>query len=90
MIQTDIFSALEKHADEFHPVVPFNAAKDRIVVLDLSKTNTGFTETVYENTDVFSTYINEILAVQKAKYLIQILIFRHLQWPSLSQQRYAY
>ena len=70
MIVNDIAPVLEKHADEFHQVVLFNSARDKIVALDLSKTNTGFTEAIYENTDVFSTYINEILATQKATYLI--------------------
>lgn len=70
MIPADISSVLEKHNHEFHPVVQLNETKDKIVALDLSWTNAGFTEAVYQNTDAFSAYINELLAANHAKFLI--------------------
>lgn len=70
MKQTDIASVLEKHAFELHPVIPFNKATDKIVSLNLSKSNKGFTENIYNDTEVFSTYINEQLKNANATYLI--------------------
>jgi len=70
MNSNDISLVLEKHVTEFHQVVPFNKDRDKLVSLDLSKHNSDFNESVYENTTVFSNYINEKLAAQQATYLI--------------------
>ncbi len=70
MKQVTIASVLEKHAFELHPVILFNKTTDRIVSLNLSKSNKGFTEKIYNNTEVFSTYINEQLKNANATYLI--------------------
>lgn len=70
MKQVTIASVLEKHAFELHPVILFNKATDKIVSLDLSKTNTSFTENIYNNTDVFSSYINEQRNNANATFLI--------------------
>ncbi len=70
MKQVTIASVLEKHAFELHPVILFNKTTDRIVSLNLSKSNKGFTEKIYNNTEVFSTYINEQLKNTNATYLI--------------------
>ena len=70
MQQRDIASVLEKHAFELHPVILFNKATDRIASLNLSKTNTGFTEDIYNNIDTFSTYIDQQRKNADATYLI--------------------
>ena len=70
MNPNDISLVLQKHATEFHQVVPFNKDRDKLVALDLSKHNDAFNESVYESTAVFSNYINEKLAAQHATYLI--------------------
>lgn len=70
MNSNDISLVLEKHATEFHQVVPFNKDRDKLVSLDLSKHNSDFNESVYESTAVFSNYINGKLAAQQATYLI--------------------
>ena len=70
MKQADISSVLEKHAFELHPVIPFNIATDKIVSLDLSKTNTGFTEGIYNDTDLFIRYIDQQRKIANAAYLI--------------------
>ena len=70
MKQQDISPVLEKHAHQFHPVIPFNEASDKIVSLDLSKTNEGFTEGIYNDTDLFSKYIDLQRKNSNATYLI--------------------
>ena len=66
----DISPALEKHAHQFHSVVPFNEATDKIVALDLSKTNKTFTEAIYNSTETFSNYIDQQRKDTGATYLI--------------------
>ena len=66
----DINSVLEKHAFELHPVILFNKSTDKIVSLDLSKKNEGFTEGIYNDTDLFSKYIDLQRRNFNATYLI--------------------
>ena len=66
----DISTVLEKHAHQFHPVIPFNEATDKIVSLNLSKTNEGFTEGIYNDTDLFIRYIDQQRKNSNATYLI--------------------
>ncbi len=70
MKPADINSVLEKHAFELHPVILFNKATDKIVSLDLSKKNEGFTEGIYNDTDLFSKYIDLQRKNSNATYLI--------------------
>jgi murein DD-endopeptidase MepM/ murein hydrolase activator NlpD len=70
MQQRDIAPVLEKHAFELHPVILFNKATDKIVALDLSKTNTAFTEGIYNSTETFSKYIDQQRKDSNATYLI--------------------
>jgi murein DD-endopeptidase MepM/ murein hydrolase activator NlpD len=70
MKQQDISPVLEKHAREFHPIIPFNEATDKIVSLNLSKSNEGFTEGIYNDTDLFSKYIDLQRRNANATYLI--------------------
>lgn len=70
MKPADINSVLEKHAFELHPVILFNKVTDKIVSLDLSIKNEGFTESIYNNTEAFSIYILEQRKNAHATYLI--------------------
>lgn len=70
MKQTDISSVLEKYAYQFHPVIPFNEKTDKIVSLNLSRSNTEFTEGIYNDTDLFSRYIDLERKKSNATYLI--------------------
>ena len=70
MIQHGIASVLEKHAFEFHPVILFNKATDKIASLDLAKTNTSFTEDIYSSTETFSHYIDQQRKNASASYLM--------------------
>jgi murein DD-endopeptidase MepM/ murein hydrolase activator NlpD len=70
MKQIDIASVLEKHAFQFHPVIPFNRLTEKMVSLNLSKTNTAFTEGIYSGTDSFSIFIEQQRKLAGANYLI--------------------
>ena len=63
-------NVLQKHQPDFCPVINFNAAKDKIAPINLSKTNTELTEEVYSDTKSFSNYIDNIRNEQGAKFLI--------------------
>lgn len=70
MSSDQIYTVLQKHAGDFHPVVIFNPSEQKIAAIDLSKNNPGFTETVFTDTDVFSSYINQKMGFHRAAYLV--------------------
>ena len=59
---------LKKHQSGFHPVVPFEAMKDKLCSLDFTSNNKEITEDILSNTPKFSAYINQKLAGTKALY----------------------
>jgi peptidoglycan LD-endopeptidase LytH len=61
---------LQKHKQNFCSVVNFNASKEKIAALDLSKTNTELTEEIYSDTNSFSNYIDEKRKEENATFLI--------------------
>jgi peptidoglycan LD-endopeptidase LytH len=63
-------NVLQKHQPDFCPVINFNAAKEKIALINLSKTNTGLTEEIYSDTKSFSNYIDNTRKEQSAKFLI--------------------
>ncbi|HEX7846335.1 MAG TPA: peptidoglycan DD-metalloendopeptidase family protein [Chitinophagaceae bacterium] len=61
---------LRKYAAEYHPVVLFDPAKDKLLPLDLTANNTAFTEEIYNDIGSFSHYMTEQLKTANAKYAI--------------------
>jgi murein DD-endopeptidase MepM/ murein hydrolase activator NlpD len=61
-------SILKKHQAEFHPVVSFNPAKDKLLLLDFTKNNKEIAEDILRNTQQFIQYINQKLQQAAAKY----------------------
>ena len=55
-------------ATDFHKVVPFNAAKDKLVPLDFTENNTDLTDAILSDTKKFSGYIRDKLLAANAKY----------------------
>ena len=55
-------------AVDFHKVVPFNPAGDRLLPLDFTENNTDLTDAILLNTTKFSHYIHSKLDAAKAKY----------------------
>lgn len=70
MNSADISSVLESHANQFHSVVSFNELTDKVVSLDLSKSNIAFTPEIYSSTAVFCDYIDQKRKDSSATYLI--------------------
>jgi peptidoglycan LD-endopeptidase LytH len=58
---------LRKHADEFHPVVPFEKG-DKLLLLDFSEANKEMEAGIWSDTNLFISYINSKLEKAGAKY----------------------
>jgi len=61
---------LQKNQPGFRCVVDFNPATEKIVHINLSKSNTELTEEIYSNTKNFSAYIDAKRKEDGAKFLI--------------------
>ena len=71
MVHTDrLVELLQNHSNDFNDVVPFNKITDKIAALDLSKTNTSFTEDIYSDEEKFEAFINQERKKNNAAYLI--------------------
>ena len=70
MMQTEIVSRLINHTAEFFPVVPFQKGIDKLAALDLSASNTSFTDTIYQDLALFTQFINDQRKQADARYLL--------------------
>ena len=61
---------LEKNAYDFHSLVPFDKSTDKVALLDLGKTNSLFTETIYSDMVLFNKFIEENRKQTGATYLV--------------------
>jgi len=59
---------LQQYKHIFHPVVPFNASTDQLMLLDLTKNNETLTADIFSDTEKFSEYIDHQLSSSKATY----------------------
>src|SRR6266511_1773122 len=59
---------LRKYQSIFHPVVPFDAKKDKLLQLDFTSNNKTLTEEIFSDIKKISLYINEQLKHANAKY----------------------
>lgn len=63
-----MLAILKAHQHLFKPVVPFDLAKDRLLQLDLTNANTTLTDEILQDTNRFTTYINQQLQKAGARY----------------------
>lgn len=63
-----LISVLKKHHAAFHPVVHFNATKEKICLLDFTENNNELDENILAHTNRFIQYINEKLQQAGARY----------------------
>jgi len=63
-----IIPVLHRYNHDFHPVVPFDPVKDKLITLDFTENNPELTEEVFDNTDTFCRYIDKKLEDQRALY----------------------
>ena len=52
-----LIEQLLKYQPLFHPVVPFEPWREKLVMLDLSVTNTELTDTILEDVHLFSEWV---------------------------------
>ena len=64
----DIISLLKKHQPDFHPVVDFNPATEKLLMLDFTGENSELKEGVLEKTEEFTHYLNDRLKMAGARY----------------------
>jgi peptidoglycan LD-endopeptidase LytH len=69
-MNTVVENILQKNQPDFRCVVDFNAATEKIALINLSKNNTDLTEEIYSNTKKFTHYIDTKRKEQGAKFLI--------------------
>ncbi|HTI93681.1 MAG TPA: peptidoglycan DD-metalloendopeptidase family protein [Puia sp.] len=59
---------LKRHQPDFHPVVPFDPARERLCSLDFTENNTQLLPEEIADTARFAAYINRMLEQQQARY----------------------
>ena len=61
-------SSLKKHQSTFHTVVPFNAAKDKLLQMNFTATNTELNNKELEDANKFAAYIEQKIKNAGALY----------------------
>lgn len=61
-------SLLQKHRDSFHPVVPFDPARDKLYPFDFTEGNKALRPAEIADTERFALYINSVLKEQHCRY----------------------
>lgn len=64
----DLQNALKKNRADFHPVVDFDAAKDKLFQFDFTDNNTELSPEEIADTALFSGYVNLTLKENHARY----------------------
>ncbi len=65
-----LIEQLLKYQPLFHPVVPFEPWREKLVMLDLSVTNTELTDTILEDVHLFSEWVTGKIQQGNARYAI--------------------
>ena len=58
---TELYNLLKKYAANYHPVVPFDVKKDKLLKLDFTEANSELTDDLLTDTDAFIAYIKKSL-----------------------------
>lgn len=56
------------HRDDFHPIVPFDPFKNKIIKFDMTSANPDLTEEIISDLEAYSHYINQHLSEAGALY----------------------
>ena len=64
----DIIHVLKKNQSSFYPIVPFDGSKDKLLKIDFTSTNSTLTSEIFDDTDRFSEYMEELLEQTGARY----------------------
>jgi peptidoglycan LD-endopeptidase LytH len=64
----DVIHVLKKNQLSFYPVVPFDESKDKLLLMDFTSTNATLTSEIFDDTERFSEYVEDILEDSGAAY----------------------
>jgi hypothetical protein len=64
----ELIAALKRINKVFHPVVPFNGEREKLVALDFTADNSLLTPDIVESTEKLGQFINQYLEKQNARY----------------------
>lgn len=65
-----ITTLLKRNQHQFHPVIPFNQATDKLSAIDLSESGIVFPDGLVADTKAFSLFMEKLREEQKALYLV--------------------
>jgi peptidoglycan LD-endopeptidase LytH len=65
---TPLINILEKNKHQFFTVVPFDAEKDTLIKMDFTDANKDLTQTIIEDVNLYSSYVEQCLKNAGAKY----------------------
>lgn len=68
MPSTSLIAALKKNAQSFSPVIEFDPAKDKLTGIDLGKDNSEINEMIFNDTSLFTNWVNEKINNARARY----------------------
>ncbi len=66
--EDNLYRRLSTNTKHFHPVVPFDPAKEKLIQLDFTEKNTELKKINTGDTEIFGKYINGLLQNAKAKF----------------------
>ena len=69
-MKTRFENIIKRSQADFHPVVPFHPKTDKLAAIDLTANNKDVTEEIFNDTEDFTTYIENKRKEKKAKYLV--------------------
>ena len=64
----NLVELLKKFSEQFHPVVPFNPAKEKLILFDFTENNAALKEIDLSDTEKFCDFINGLLQKANAKF----------------------
>ncbi len=64
----DVIHVLKKNQLSFYPVVPFDASTDILLLMDFTSTNATLTSEIFDDTERFSEYVEDLLEDSGATY----------------------
>jgi murein DD-endopeptidase MepM/ murein hydrolase activator NlpD len=68
MTRQPLMEVLLRHSQQFHPVVTFNSAKEKLFLFDFTKNNHEIFDDLINDTQKFTNYINQKLREAGAKF----------------------
>ena len=68
LYKNNLYEWLKSRAREFHPVVPFDASKEKLIHFDFTESNKALIKIDLSDTKKFCQYINDLLQNANAKF----------------------